>query len=250
MRAEIDPATGHVHAAIDAIGGDDAFQNGLDASLTVAGPAGLGAARRAPQGADAADRAGSLRGRLPARSLRLVPPPRVAREAGRRRATRQAAQDRHGRRELRSRDQPVPARVPRARARRRDAGARRGGRPAAALDPAPADVFDPGRRGDPLPRGPLAALRRRGASRSSCSICSSAACASSTASGPSRPAASARALPPRDAAASTVERRRVTRSARCGRSAGATGAPICLQEHRPELFRHYRIRIAGITFVA
>ncbi len=38
MRAETDPATGHVHAVLDAIGGDDRFQNGLDATLTVAGP--------------------------------------------------------------------------------------------------------------------------------------------------------------------------------------------------------------------
>ena len=35
MRAEIDAATGHVKASIDAIGGDDRFQNGLDAKLTV-----------------------------------------------------------------------------------------------------------------------------------------------------------------------------------------------------------------------
>jgi hypothetical protein len=40
MRAEIDPATGHVRAALDAIGVDDRFQNGLEASLTVAGAAG------------------------------------------------------------------------------------------------------------------------------------------------------------------------------------------------------------------
>jgi Ca-activated chloride channel homolog len=40
MRAEIDTATGHVRAVIDAIGADDAFQNGLDASLTLAGPEG------------------------------------------------------------------------------------------------------------------------------------------------------------------------------------------------------------------
>jgi uncharacterized membrane protein len=40
MRAEIDAATGRVHAVIDAIGGDDRFQNGLAASLTVAGPEG------------------------------------------------------------------------------------------------------------------------------------------------------------------------------------------------------------------
>ncbi len=35
MRAEIDPATGHVRAVLDAIGGDDRFQNGLEATLTV-----------------------------------------------------------------------------------------------------------------------------------------------------------------------------------------------------------------------
>ena len=35
MRAEIDQATGHVRAALDAIGADDRFQNGLSASLTV-----------------------------------------------------------------------------------------------------------------------------------------------------------------------------------------------------------------------
>jgi Mg-chelatase subunit ChlD len=39
MKAEIDPASGHVRAAFDAIGVDDRFQNGLDASLTIAGPA-------------------------------------------------------------------------------------------------------------------------------------------------------------------------------------------------------------------
>ncbi len=38
MRAEIDAATGHVKASIDAIGGDDRFQDGLDAKLTVQGP--------------------------------------------------------------------------------------------------------------------------------------------------------------------------------------------------------------------
>lgn len=38
MVAAIDPATGHVKASIDAIGGDDRFQNGLDARLTVTGP--------------------------------------------------------------------------------------------------------------------------------------------------------------------------------------------------------------------
>ncbi len=38
MRAEIDTATGHVKAAIDAIGGDDKFQNGLDAKFSITGP--------------------------------------------------------------------------------------------------------------------------------------------------------------------------------------------------------------------
>jgi hypothetical protein len=38
MRAEIDAATGHVRASIDAVGGDDRFQNGLDAKLTITGP--------------------------------------------------------------------------------------------------------------------------------------------------------------------------------------------------------------------
>jgi Mg-chelatase subunit ChlD len=53
MRAEIDPATGHVHATIDAIGADDRFENGLDASLTIAGQqasgsSGAGDTRKVP----------------------------------------------------------------------------------------------------------------------------------------------------------------------------------------------------------
>jgi Mg-chelatase subunit ChlD len=44
MRAEIDPATGHVRAALDAIGADDRFQNGLEAALTVTGQSGVGPA--------------------------------------------------------------------------------------------------------------------------------------------------------------------------------------------------------------
>jgi Ca-activated chloride channel family protein len=48
MRAEIDPTTGNVHAALDAVGLDDAFQNGLDASLMVTGPEPGGASRRVP----------------------------------------------------------------------------------------------------------------------------------------------------------------------------------------------------------
>ncbi|MDP9033250.1 MAG: VWA domain-containing protein, partial [Myxococcota bacterium] len=42
MRAEIDPATGHVHAVLDAVGSDDQFQNGLAASLTITGGGGGG----------------------------------------------------------------------------------------------------------------------------------------------------------------------------------------------------------------
>jgi Ca-activated chloride channel family protein len=49
MRAAIDPATGHVHAALDAVGADDRFENGLAASLSVtaAGEA-PGQARKVP----------------------------------------------------------------------------------------------------------------------------------------------------------------------------------------------------------
>jgi uncharacterized protein YegL len=38
MRAEIDAATGHVKAHIDAVGADDKFQNGLDAKFQIVGP--------------------------------------------------------------------------------------------------------------------------------------------------------------------------------------------------------------------
>jgi Ca-activated chloride channel family protein len=38
MRAEVDPATGHAHAVLDAIGADDRFQNGLTAMLSATGP--------------------------------------------------------------------------------------------------------------------------------------------------------------------------------------------------------------------
>lgn len=48
MKAEIDPATGHVRAHIDAIGGDDRFQNGLDAKLTVVGPQPSGEKKNVP----------------------------------------------------------------------------------------------------------------------------------------------------------------------------------------------------------
>jgi Ca-activated chloride channel homolog len=48
MRATIDTATGHVKAAIDAIGGDDRFQNGLDAKLTITGPQPNGATKKVP----------------------------------------------------------------------------------------------------------------------------------------------------------------------------------------------------------
>jgi hypothetical protein len=39
MRAHLDAATGRVHAAIDALGADDSFQNGLEAKFDVTGPA-------------------------------------------------------------------------------------------------------------------------------------------------------------------------------------------------------------------
>jgi Ca-activated chloride channel family protein len=48
MRAELDPATGHVHAVLDAIGHDDRFQNGLDARFTVTGPEPKGETRSQP----------------------------------------------------------------------------------------------------------------------------------------------------------------------------------------------------------
>ena len=48
MSAEIDAATGHVKASIDAIGGDDRFENGLDAKLTVTGPQPNGETRKVP----------------------------------------------------------------------------------------------------------------------------------------------------------------------------------------------------------
>jgi len=51
LRAEIDPATGNVKASLDAIGGDDKFQNGLDGKLTIRSPEGGEALRtvRLPQ---------------------------------------------------------------------------------------------------------------------------------------------------------------------------------------------------------
>ncbi len=48
MRAAIDPATGRVHAALDAVGIDDRFQNGLDATLTITGPQPNGPTRKVP----------------------------------------------------------------------------------------------------------------------------------------------------------------------------------------------------------
>lgn len=48
MQAEIDPATGHVRAHIDAIGGDDRFQNGLEAKFTVVGPQPSGEKKSVP----------------------------------------------------------------------------------------------------------------------------------------------------------------------------------------------------------
>jgi hypothetical protein len=48
MRAALDPATGHVHAVLDAVGADDRFQNGLDATLSISGPAPNGETRKIP----------------------------------------------------------------------------------------------------------------------------------------------------------------------------------------------------------
>lgn len=48
MRADIDAATGRVHAVLDAVGADDRFQNGLDASLSVTGPQPGGPTRKVP----------------------------------------------------------------------------------------------------------------------------------------------------------------------------------------------------------
>jgi Mg-chelatase subunit ChlD len=48
MRAELDPATGHVKAAIDAIDADDSFENGLDARLRITGPQPNGETRDVP----------------------------------------------------------------------------------------------------------------------------------------------------------------------------------------------------------
>ena len=95
------------------------------------------------------------------------------------------------RRELRARDEPVSARVPRPRPRRGDARARGRGHGRARSIPTPAAVFDPAGEVDPLPRGPLAALRRRRPSRSSCSTCSCGACACSTGRRPREPRCSA-----------------------------------------------------------
>ena len=93
------------------------------------------------------------------------------------------AQDGDRRRELRPRDEPVSARVPRARARRRDARRARRRRRAAALDPTP-------RRPSSTPRASRSATTRTSGrassappSRSSCSICWCGGCGSSTASG-------------------------------------------------------------------
>ncbi|MBP9113985.1 MAG: VWA domain-containing protein [Polyangiaceae bacterium] len=48
MRAEMDIATGRVRASIDAVGGDDRFQNGLDAKLDLKGPEPGGTVQRVP----------------------------------------------------------------------------------------------------------------------------------------------------------------------------------------------------------
>ena len=76
MACSIDPATGRVKASIDAIGGDDRFQNGLDAKLTVTGPQPNGETRKVTMKQTAPGRYESdFDG-----SLRVVRPPRVARK--------------------------------------------------------------------------------------------------------------------------------------------------------------------------
>jgi Ca-activated chloride channel family protein len=69
MRAEIDTATGNVRAVLDAVGLDDRFQNGLEASLTVTGPEPGGTTRKIamPQTAP-----GRYESDFPARSVRVV----------------------------------------------------------------------------------------------------------------------------------------------------------------------------------
>ena len=138
MRAEIDAATGHVKASIDAIGGDDRFQNGLDAKLTVTGPQPNGETRKI---ADEADGARPLRVGLPARALRLVPP-------ARRRSRRASTTARAGRRACRS---PRASVTSRTRIRASTSRSRRISSPCRAprsitggrMDPDAKAVFDP-----------------------------------------------------------------------------------------------------------
>ncbi|MFO0666464.1 MAG: VWA domain-containing protein [Polyangiaceae bacterium] len=52
MRAELDPATGRVHAYLDAIGGDDRFQNGLDGKLSLRAVDASGAPKQEKLGPD------------------------------------------------------------------------------------------------------------------------------------------------------------------------------------------------------
>jgi hypothetical protein len=48
MRAELDPATGHVRVSVDAIDADDSFENGLQGKLRVTGPEPGGETRDVP----------------------------------------------------------------------------------------------------------------------------------------------------------------------------------------------------------
>ena len=185
MRAEIDPATGHVHAVHRRHRRRRPFQNGLEASLTVAGPAGLGA---------------------PGAGRRKVPMPQTA--PGRYEADfpldrygsfllhaslEKPVDDAHGQRPADARrhvaesfghvTNPYP-REYLALAPDVETLARAAARHRRQRRPRARGGLRSGGRGDPLPRGPLAALRRAARSRSSCSISSCAACASSTASEP------------------------------------------------------------------
>ena len=163
MRAEVDPATGHVKAAIDAIDADDTFENGLDAKLRITGPQPNGPTRDVPMHQTAPgryeadfplDRYGSFL--LHAGLEKTVDEASAQGGAVYRGRRRTARRDR--RRELRTRDTPVPSRIPRPRPRRGHARARCAGDGRGALGRS-ARAVRSGGGVDSLPRGPLAALR-------------------------------------------------------------------------------------------
>jgi Ca-activated chloride channel family protein len=78
MRAELDPAKGTVRASIDAIGGDDSFQNGLDARLVSRGPQPSGKEQKLPMKQTArrpSEKSDSLRRSCVIPGSRAVSPP-------------------------------------------------------------------------------------------------------------------------------------------------------------------------------